>query len=52
MADITLKRVKENIITKFRKDYPNERLGGKVFTVWILDKYARLMYSVYKAKKG
>ena len=52
MTDITLKRVKENIIYKFRKEYTNERLSSKVFTVWLLDKYARLLYSVYRAKKG
>jgi hypothetical protein len=52
MASLTLKRVKENIIDKFRKDHPVERLSGKVFTVWLLDKYARLLYSVYRAKKG
>ena len=52
MASITLKRVKENIIDKFRKDHPVERLSGKVFTVWLLDKYARLLYGVYRSKKG
>jgi hypothetical protein len=48
MSERTLKSVKENIVAQFNRDYPEERLYGKVFSLYILDRYAKLMYRIYK----
>lgn len=51
MADRTLASVKEGIIAEYRKEYPNERLNGKIFSIYLLDRYARLLLRLYKKAK-
>ena len=53
MAQKTFKTIKESIIQQYKDDYPDESLYGKVFSLYILDRYARLVYKIYeKAEKG
>jgi hypothetical protein len=52
MAEKTFKQIREGIIEQFKKDYPDERLYGRVFSLYLLDRYARLMFKIYeKARK-
>lgn len=54
MAEKNLKQIRENIIESFHKDFPGERVNGKIFSLYILDRYATLLYKLYKkaSKKG
>jgi hypothetical protein len=52
MADKTTKSIKESIIRQFGADYPAEKLYGKVFSLYLLDRYTKLLFRLYeKAKK-
>ncbi len=52
MAEKTLQELRNSIIEQYRKDYPGEKINGKVFSMYLLERYARLMYKIYqKAKK-
>jgi hypothetical protein len=52
MAEKTLQRIKDSILTQYKTIYPDEKINGKVFSGYILDKYARLLLKIYqKAKK-
>lgn len=52
MAEKTVKSIRESIINQFEKDFPEEKLYGKVFSLYLLDRYARLLFRIYeKAKK-
>lgn len=44
----TLDKVKESIISQFKKDFPNEQLYGKIFSLYLLDKYSNLLLKIYK----
>ncbi len=53
MAEKTTKSIRESIIKQYEKDYPEEKLWGKVFSLYLLTRYATLMYKVYQqARKG
>ena len=52
MAERTIKSVQDGIVKQFEKDYPEEKLWGKVFSLYLLTRYATLLYRVYeKARK-
>lgn len=44
----SLKDIKESVIDNFKRNFPNERLHGKVFSIYVLDLYAKLIYKIYK----
>lgn len=44
----TLEQVKESILRTFARDFPNEKLYGKVFSIYLLDRYSLLLYKIYK----
>ena len=44
----TLKEIKESILKQYKEDYPDEALYGKIFSLYLLDRYARLLFSIYK----
>ena len=48
MSGKTLKEIKEQVLEKYKKDFPGENLYGKVFSIYILDRYTRLLYRIYK----
>jgi hypothetical protein len=53
MAGNTLQRIQDGIIAKYKKEYPDEKLYGKEFSLYLLVRYARLLYKLYqKADKG
>lgn len=52
MAQKTIQQIKDSIFADYEKQFPKERLWGKVFSIYLLDKYARLLYRIYqKANK-
>jgi len=48
MTEKTLDKVKESIIKDFNKQFPKEKLYGKVFSIYVLDRYATLLLRIYK----
>lgn len=52
MAGKTLQSIKDYILDNYKKDFPGERLYGKVFATYLLERYAKLLYKIYqKAQK-
>jgi hypothetical protein len=51
MAEKTLDKVKESIIRDFEKQFPKEKLYGKVFSIYLLDRYSNLLLRIYKKAK-
>lgn len=51
MTEKTLERVKESVIRDFEKQFPKEKLYGKVFSVYLLDRYSTLLLKIYKKAK-
>jgi hypothetical protein len=51
MAEKTLDRVKESIKRDFEKQFPQEKLYGKVFSIYLLDKYSSLLLKIYQKTK-
>lgn len=47
MATKTLQLIREAIINKFERDFPGEKLYGKPFSLYILDRYAKLLYRIH-----
>jgi len=53
MAQKTFNQIKESVLTQYKKDYPDESLYGRIFSLYILDRYAKLLFRLYeKAEKG
>lgn len=48
MAGKSLRQIRESIIENYKKDFPGERVGGTVFATYVLDRYAKLLYKIYK----
>jgi len=48
MTEKTLERVKESVIKDFNKQFPKEKLYGKVFSIYLLDRYANLLLKLYR----
>ena len=46
MAAKTFRQVKESIIQQYKEDYPDERLYGKIFSLYLLDRYAKLLFKL------
>ena len=44
----TPKEIKESVIEDYQKKFPGERLYSKVFSIFVLDKYVRLVSRIYK----
>ena len=44
----TLKEIKESVLKQYKDDYPDEAVYGKIFGLYILDRYCRLMFNIYK----
>jgi hypothetical protein len=44
----TLKRVREAIIEQFREDFPDEKIYTKVFSLYLLDRYSRLLFKIHQ----
>jgi len=44
----TYEEVREGVIAEYKKNYDGERLFGKVFSVYILDRYVKLLLRIYK----
>jgi len=51
MAEKTIKTIRESIIREFEKDFPEEKVYGKVFSLYLLDRYATLMFKIYERAK-
>ena len=51
MAENNLDRVRESIIKDFEKQLPKEKLYGKVFSVYLLDRYSKLLLKIYQKAK-
>lgn len=51
MTEKALERVKESVIRDFEKQFPKEKLYGKVFSVYLLDRYSTLLLRIYKKAK-
>ena len=51
MAEKTLKQIKESIIERFKKDFPGEKTDGKIFTLYLMDRYSNLLLKIYKKAK-
>jgi hypothetical protein len=47
MATKTLQIIREAIISKYERDFPGETINGKVFSSYILDRYAKLLYRIH-----
>jgi hypothetical protein len=47
MAEKTLKQIRDSIVAQYKKDYPDEDLYGKVFSLYVLDRYSRLLLGIY-----
>ena len=43
MAAKTFRQVKESIIQQYKEDYPDEILYGKIFSLYILQRYVTLL---------
>ena len=48
MTEKTLRQIREGILEQYKKEFPDEKLYCKVFSVYILDRYAKLLYRLYK----
>ena len=51
MAEKTLDKIKESIIKDFEKQFPKEKLHGRVFSIYLLDKYSSLLLKIYQKAK-
>ena len=47
MAEKTLKQIRDSIVVQYKKDYPDEDLYGRVFSLYVLDRYSRLLLGIY-----
>ena len=48
MAMTTLHRIRDGIIARYKKEYPEEKVYSKAFSLYLLNKYARLLYKIYQ----
>jgi len=48
MSISPVQRIKEGIITRYKKEYPEEKVYSKAFSLYLLNKYARLLYKIYQ----
>lgn len=48
MAEKNLKHIKQSIIEAFKRDFPGESTDGKIFMLYIMDRYSNLLYRIYK----
>lgn len=44
----TYDEIRDSVIEAYKKNYSGERLWGKVFSVYILDRYVKLLAKIYK----
>ena len=42
------KEIRESILEDYKKQFPGERPYSKVFSIYLLDKYTRLVSRLYK----
>jgi hypothetical protein len=54
MADVGIDQIKKAIIKRFEEQATGEEIYSKVFSLYILDKYATLLWKIYQKveKKG
>jgi hypothetical protein len=53
MAAKDFKGIRESVIADFQKQFPEERLYGKIFSLYLLDRYSRLLFRLYtKVERG
>jgi hypothetical protein len=44
----TLNELKKKVVEDYQRQLPGERLYGKIFSVYVLDKYAKLLLRIYR----
>jgi hypothetical protein len=44
----TLNELKKKVVEDYQRQLPGERLYVKIFSVYVLDKYAKLLLRIYR----
>ena len=48
MAERSLNSIRKSVVERYKKDYPDEVVYGRLFSIYLLDLYSRLLYRIYK----
>jgi hypothetical protein len=48
MAAKTFRQIKESILQQYKEDYPDERLYGRVFSLYLLNRYVSLLLKIHE----
>ena len=51
MSNKTVQSIQDGLIRQFEKDRPGEKIYGKAFSLYLLERHARLLYRIYERSK-